>query len=179
MSLNHHPAGAPAAPVAHEFPVTVTARRADDEARWVRLTLSLRDAGDGRGLVAHHTPFTCTLRGTGPAAPRCLEEWEDALAPGVVQALREHGSDAGVRYWKLAGCVADDDLAALSAVAFAVVAAALGNGTGRPSPEWEYELHSGARSPASEAELLLRPLAPRSHGAGTEDRPWDDFGCGD
>jgi hypothetical protein len=181
MSPNLGLDGAPTAPLcnAPPKPVTVTARRADDPTRWARLTLSLRDAADGRGLVAHHSPFTCTLQGVNESAPRCLEDWEDAIAPGVVRALRDAGCDAGVLYWKLAGCLADDDLAVLRVVGAAAVATALGAESAPHSTDWEMEVHAGPRSPTSEAELLVRPRVPRSHGAGTEDRPWDDFGCGD
>lgn len=62
---------------------SVQATRRDDPARWVRLTLSLRDVGDGLGYLAHAAMMTCSVEPLDEVSESyTLENWESGLLSG-------------------------------------------------------------------------------------------------
>lgn len=68
---------------------SVKATRRDEPARWVQLTLSLRDGDDGLGHLAHAAMMTCAVE---PLDERSrtysLENWESGLLSGYFYICR-------------------------------------------------------------------------------------------
>lgn len=70
--------------------VTVTGTRTGDAGRWVRLTLALRDKGDGLGVLAHTANFLGAVEPLdGLSEGYALENWESGLLSGAFFAARK------------------------------------------------------------------------------------------
>jgi hypothetical protein len=105
--------------------VTVTAVRADDPGRWVRLTLAIRGDDGVDGFLTHAVPFTCDIKPLDErSAGYDLENWESGLLSGYFYVCRRAGRKPPprLRVCELSGALGSMDM--LGVVRAAELAAA-------------------------------------------------------
>lgn len=131
----------------------MTAARVADPGRWVRLTLSLRDAASGEagGGLTHAVPFSCQIEPLDElAAEYDLENWESGLLSGYFFACRRSGRlpPPPVRVSELAGALRAEDMGGVVRAAEAAAAYLFGNAYPADEREWRAVVTSAVPLPA-------------------------------